>query len=303
MGLSNWLRGLAYRTVKIGGSEQVSRAGLDLIAGTNVTLVPQDSSAEGTLKVTINALGGGASDAAELTVDDAGFAVLVGTDGQTLFDHIDDLFAAAPTETIAIATGVLTLASSRAPVAVDAESGTADELFTISGGIAGQYLTLQPAVGDTITILDNSDANGDNIKLSGQRNVALTHIDDRLYLRFDGTYWNEIGRKFGASYVNNIAGATHTFTIQDCFRDGGVASTGGSATEFTIDQVSGTAYPVGAMIAVTQRGTGALTIGATSTATLNGSSGAAVIALTGQYSAVVLHHVSSNVWVAYGDYS
>jgi hypothetical protein len=194
-------------------------------------------------------------------------------------------------------------ASYGAPVEINAESGVADTLFTISGGVAGQIITFQPASGDTITILDNSDGSGDNIKLDGQRNVALTHIDDRLTLRFDGTYWNEIGRKIGSADFRDVAGTTATFTIQDCNRAQGVRSTGGSATEFTIDQDSGTAYPGRSILVATQLGAGSLTIGATSTATLNGSSGAAVITLSGQYSSVVLIETATDTWVAVGDYS
>lgn len=210
---------------------------------------------------------------------------------------------AIPLDSLTIDGGSLDLETYGAAVEANAQSGTLDYIDGIGGdpNYVGQAVTIQPASGDTIIVNDQS--NGINIGLSGQRAFAMTDVGDRLTLRYDGSIWYEVARNYGAAYVLNVAGTTHTFTITDCNRIGGVVSTGASATEFTINQVSSVDYPVGSMISVTQAGAGVLTVGATSSATLNGSSGAARILLNGQYSSAVLWHRTSNAWIALGNYT
>jgi hypothetical protein len=58
MSLSNWLKGLTFRTVKVNGLEQVSRSAFNFIAGTGITITPADGSAGDALDLTLSSADG-----------------------------------------------------------------------------------------------------------------------------------------------------------------------------------------------------------------------------------------------------
>jgi hypothetical protein len=81
---------------------------------------------------------------------------------------------------------------------VAAESGTADDLVTISGGVAGQLLVLRADSGDTITVKRTG-----NIALNGEVDFSLSG-DKSLLLVYDGTVWSDTGAGGGAGAALTI---------------------------------------------------------------------------------------------------
>lgn len=122
-------------------------------------------------------------------------------------------------QTITISGGTATLGTrSGQAYEIHPQSGTSDVLETISGGSEGERITIKPDNGDTIVVLDNSDGNGDNIKLKRGENLVLRDGEDRLYLEYDGTYWNEIsrtlaGRFSSISSLATAANANYDFSL------------------------------------------------------------------------------------------
>jgi predicted GH43/DUF377 family glycosyl hydrolase len=93
---------------------------------------------------------------------------------------------------LTISGGTVTITSDWHIIA--AESGTTDDLATISGGVAGQFLLIQPDSGDTITVKHGTG----NIYLNGEEDFVLDG-EKSLLLFFDGTNWSDIGAGGGSS--------------------------------------------------------------------------------------------------------
>ena len=90
------------------------------------------------------------------------------------------------TQTVTIASGVATVTQPTAVVVLAAESGTADQLdtLTVTGATAGDIIVLVPDTGDTITV---DDANND----LGAATRAIAP-GGSLTVRYDGTSWVEV---------------------------------------------------------------------------------------------------------------
>lgn len=69
-------------------------------------------------------------------------------------------------------------------------SGTTDNLDTITATTSGVQLVLRGSTGNTITIRDNSS--GGNIYLSGNVDKTLTGLVDIIYLQAQGANWIEV---------------------------------------------------------------------------------------------------------------
>lgn len=87
-----------------------------------------------------------------------------------------------------ISTGVIT--ATKPIMVLSAESGTTDDLDTISGGQAGERLILKAATGDTITV---KHATG-NIRLRASADFAIDTTYALIELLCDGTDWVEVNR-------------------------------------------------------------------------------------------------------------
>lgn len=77
-----------------------------------------------------------------------------------------------------------------ATLVLSAQSGTADNLDTITGGVSEQLLILRPANGHIITAVDGTG----NLRLNGD--FAMNARSDRLLLQYDSEFggWAEIAR-------------------------------------------------------------------------------------------------------------
>jgi hypothetical protein len=106
---------------------------------------------------------------------DQDFIVQDGTVDLTLLNFTDATTLTASTGAVT-ATQVLHI--------IAAETGTADDIITISGGATGDILIVRPDSGDTLTFLD-SDGNFD---FAGQ-DVVLDSVNERLVLEYNGTNW------------------------------------------------------------------------------------------------------------------
>ncbi|MDX1371410.1 MAG: hypothetical protein R3321_03020, partial [Nitrososphaeraceae archaeon] len=87
-----------------------------------------------------------------------------------------------------IAEGVMT--SDNSFLLVNAETGTTDDLDTLSGGSTGDVVILKAASGDTITVKNGTG----NIVCPSDRTLTG---DDTIMLIYDGTNWCEV------SYTDN----------------------------------------------------------------------------------------------------
>lgn len=100
-------------------------------------------------------------------------------------EHTHPIINLGTPTTLTIASGIITRARSYHLVA--GQSGAADDLDTINGGVAGDLLILR-ASSSTVTITCK-DATG-NLQLAGD--FALDHADDTIILLYDGANWLEM---------------------------------------------------------------------------------------------------------------
>lgn len=95
--------------------------------------------------------------------------------------------AVGPSEPLTISGGAITVTGTYHNVEV--ESGSADDLTAIYGGVAGQILVLECAtVGNVVTCKDNTG----NLRLAGD--FPLGHTQDTITLILAGSNWKEISR-------------------------------------------------------------------------------------------------------------
>jgi hypothetical protein len=106
----------------------------------------------------------------------------------------------------------LTLSSDAATVTkgyhtIAAQTGTADNLATLSGGAGNMLVLLQAKAGDTITVKHGTG----NIFLNGAADFTLSG-DKSLLLFYDGTNWADLGAGGGSSGLATVqkSGATVT---------------------------------------------------------------------------------------------
>jgi hypothetical protein len=76
---------------------------------------------------------------------------------------------------------------------VSTESGTTDNLDSITGGSEGDFLVLRPVSGDAIIVRQGV---GGNIIMVD--NVTLNAPEDQIFLLHDGTNWIKITHKNNA---------------------------------------------------------------------------------------------------------
>lgn len=114
------------------------------------------------------AFGQGSGRSVRVTDDDIDLGLLQFTDATTL----------------TLSTGSVTAVQTLHIIA--AETGTADQVDSISGGTTGDILILQADSGDTITLADGT-AGGDNLDFG--QDVVLDSVNERLMLGYNGTNW------------------------------------------------------------------------------------------------------------------
>ncbi|MHA1868139.1 MAG: hypothetical protein ACTSXD_08735 [Candidatus Heimdallarchaeaceae archaeon] len=91
-----------------------------------------------------------------------------------------------------LSTGVVAWVSGQKQIYVNAESGTADDMITITPGAAtsSDTIVIMPAAGDTITVNET-----DNIALAGADTSLPLSGSDMLQVQYDGSSsWDEIAR-------------------------------------------------------------------------------------------------------------
>lgn len=116
--------------------------------------------------------------------------------------------ATAPTLTDAVMDGSLNLASGSVTIAtgaiaaakpfhsVDTEAAAAsDDLDSITGGVAGDFLVLRAANAARTVVVRHIGGGTGNIRLAGAANFSLQDVEDTLVLIFDGTNWLEVSRQ------------------------------------------------------------------------------------------------------------
>jgi len=124
----------------------------------------------------------------ELTKIPLRFRLLEATSGNHL-----DMYIGSTNVTATLSTGALTRTADKGYHKVAAESGTTDDLDSITGSSLtdDELLRLQPDAGDTITMKHLNDT----LELTGEADWAMTE-NDYIDLQYDsdGTKWMERGR-------------------------------------------------------------------------------------------------------------
>ena len=96
-----------------------------------------------------------------------------------------DPMQVADSTTLTLGTGAVT--ATRTYHVIAAESGTTDDLDTITAAADNTFVLIQADSGDTITVKHGAD----NISLTGAQDVPLSG-DDTLLLFYDGTNWSDL---------------------------------------------------------------------------------------------------------------
>ena len=96
--------------------------------------------------------------------------------------------ATTPATTLTIASGVITMTQTAHKVDTQAAAAS-DDLDTISGGVEGDIIILEPA-NDARTVVITVAG---NIKTSTGASKSLDNYGDSFMARFDGTNWIQIG--------------------------------------------------------------------------------------------------------------
>jgi hypothetical protein len=111
----------------------------------------------------------------------------LGIDADTLDSYegaeLRQLWATVDTKTLS--SDAIAVDDTHTRYVVAAESGTVDSLATISGGVAGQIVIIEPDAGDTITLVHTTG----NLELPGNHNIVLSDVDHKIGLIHDGTDW------------------------------------------------------------------------------------------------------------------
>lgn len=82
-------------------------------------------------------------------------------------------------------------------ISADAESGTTDDLATITGGFVGQVLCLRRDGSDTITVKHSTAGGGLSILLQGGVDATIDSAQKALWVwRFNDSNWIELTRNF-----------------------------------------------------------------------------------------------------------
>jgi hypothetical protein len=92
-----------------------------------------------------------------------------------------------PTLTIDTGSAALPAGLEFSEVIIAAESGTTDQLDTLTGGVAGDTLVLVADSTDTITLSEDG-----NLEVVGTSRILHGATGDNITLRFDGTSWYEL---------------------------------------------------------------------------------------------------------------
>lgn len=130
-------------------------------------------------------------------------------------------------QSLTIASGVVTI-TTNGWYELTSQSGTTDDLDTISGGSAGQIIILSALATHTITLTDTTG----NIELPYDVDYALTG-SNYIALFFNGTDWRELSRTQESSppYV-------HIHDTKSSGTDGGTFTSGAWQTRILTTEVS-----------------------------------------------------------------
>lgn len=180
---------------------------------------------------TIAVTGSGGNVSGPVSSTDRAIASWNGTGGNTLRDNPNALVDAngnvtaneykLPTAQAAtLSSDAFTM--SKGFVVIASESGTADDLKTISGGSGNVFVLIQPASGHTITVKNGTG----NIFLNAGADYALSG-DKALLLFYDGTNWADLAT-LGSIAVQNANAVVITGGTLDGVTIGG--STPGAVT-------------------------------------------------------------------------
>jgi hypothetical protein len=168
-----------------------------------------------------------------------------------------------------------------------------------ASGSAGQILIVPAAAGanaNAVALWDEVDGTAAWVFLPAQDGWQFWIADEARHVRFAGGAWVEVPRP-GVVRIRTLTATSHTLDASDLGSI--IETTGSSAVTVTIPDEATVPFETGALINVTQIGTGVATLTASAGVSLNGIT-AGSVALDGQWSGAALTKRGADAWVIQG---
>lgn len=167
-------------------------------------------------------------------------------------------------------------------------SGNAGDVFIVPAGA--------PVNSDAIALWDVLDGVPAWVFLPPQPGWEVWIADEDRGVRYSGTEWIALPRP-GIVPIRILGSATHTLQLIDtgCILE----TTGASPATLTIPDGATVPFAIGALINITQVGSGVTTLAAAPDVSLNGVIGGAV-AIAAQWGGVALTKRGADAWVIQG---
>ncbi|MGF1660622.1 MAG: DUF2793 domain-containing protein [Rubrimonas sp.] len=153
-----------------------------------------------------------------------------------------------------------------------------------------------PANAHALALWDGAPGAETWVHLAPEPGWEVWIADEGVRLRFDGAAWVLVPRP-GVVAIRTLAVTAYTLALADTGSI--VETTGASAVSVTIPPDAAVPFEIGALINVTQIGSGAATIAAAAGVSLNGVAGGSV-ALAAQWAGVALCKRNADAWTVQG---
>ena len=168
-----------------------------------------------------------------------------------------------------------------------------------ASGSAGQILIVPAAASanaNAVALWDDLDGTAAWVFLPAQDGWQFWIADEARHVRFAGGAWVEVPRP-GVVRIRTLTATSHTLDASDLGSI--IETTGSSAVTVTIPDEATVPFEIGALINVTQIGTGVTTLTASAGVSLNGIT-AGSVALDGQWAGAALTKRGADAWVIQG---
>lgn len=186
----------------------------------------------------------------------------------------------------------------RLSVMVQARAASRSNPLPITGS-TGQILIVPAAAGanaNALALWDGEVGAEAWVLLTPQVGWQVWITDEARSVRFSGGAWVEVPRP-GIVPIRTLTGTTHVLELIDT---GSILeTTGASPVTVTIPSEASVAFEIGALINITQVGSGVATVHADAGVSLNGVVGGSV-SLDGPWSGAALSKRGADAWVIQG---
>lgn len=192
----------------------------------------------------------------------------------------------------------LSLDLRRLSVLVQARALSRSTPLPATGNAGDIYLVPanDPTDADALALWDGPPGAEAWVHLAPEPGWEVWLADEGLRVRYDGSAWTIVPRP-GVVPVRTLTATAHTLDLADTGAI--VETTGGAPVTVTIPAEAEVAFETGALINVTQIGSGTATIAAAPGVSLNGVAGGAV-SLSAQWAGAALCKRGPDAWTVQG---